>query len=257
MHDMGELDMRGTYCAIAVASMLHILSDEMIEGVADYVATCQQWDGALPGEAGLESHGGYTYCGLAALCILGEEHKLDLEALLDWLVHRQMTAEGGFQGRTNKLVDSCYTFWQGAIANLLHNSMGDRAPADHMWISSVPLQMYVLLACQSVQGGLRDKPGKSPDYYHTCYSLSGVAASQAKGDLCGSPENMLVPTSVYYNCSEGKAREARRYFADHPITVGGQTGREGAGVVLHEETRRSDPVPPTRPPAVAGRGYPS
>ena len=117
--------------------------------------------------------------------------------------------------------------------------------------------MYVLLACQSVQGGLRDKPGKSPDYYHTCYSLSGVAASQAKGDLCGSPENMLVPTSVYYNCSEGKAREARRYFADHPITVGGQTGREGAGVVLHEETRRSDPVPPTRPPAVAGRGYPS
>ena len=70
----------------------------------------------------------YTYCGLAALCILGEEHKLDLEALLDWLVHRQMTAEGGFQGRTNKLVDSCYTFWQGAIANLLHNSMGDRAP---------------------------------------------------------------------------------------------------------------------------------
>ena len=74
----------------------------------------------------------YTYCGLAALCILGEEHKLDLEALLDWLVHRQMTAEGGFQGRTNKLVDSCYTFWQGAIANLLHNSLGDRAPADHM-----------------------------------------------------------------------------------------------------------------------------
>jgi hypothetical protein len=22
-------------------------------------------------------------------------------------------------------------------------------------------------------GGLRDKPGKSPDYYHTCYALSG------------------------------------------------------------------------------------
>ena len=25
-----------------------------------------------------------------------------------------MRLEGGFQGRTNKLVDSCYSFWQGA-----------------------------------------------------------------------------------------------------------------------------------------------
>src|SRR5690349_5211926 len=26
-----------------------------------------------------------------------------------------MTFAGGFQGRTNKLVDSCYSFWMGAI----------------------------------------------------------------------------------------------------------------------------------------------
>lgn len=25
-----------------------------------------------------------------------------------------MSIEGGFQGRTNKLVDGCYSFWQGA-----------------------------------------------------------------------------------------------------------------------------------------------
>lgn len=31
-----------------------------------------------------------------------------------WLAQRQMAVEGGFQGRTNKLVDGCYTFWQGA-----------------------------------------------------------------------------------------------------------------------------------------------
>jgi Prenyltransferase and squalene oxidase repeat len=29
-----------------------------------------------------------------------------------WLCHRQMRLEGGFQGRTNKLVDGCYSFWQ-------------------------------------------------------------------------------------------------------------------------------------------------
>lgn len=26
-----------------------------------------------------------------------------------------MRYEGGFQGRTNKLVDGCYSYWQGAI----------------------------------------------------------------------------------------------------------------------------------------------
>ena len=30
-----------------------------------------------------------------------------------WAVHRQMRFEGGFQGRTNKLVDGCYSFWVG------------------------------------------------------------------------------------------------------------------------------------------------
>lgn len=35
-----------------------------------------------------------------------------------WSVNRQMKFEGGFQGRTNKLVDSCYTFWQGATVVL-------------------------------------------------------------------------------------------------------------------------------------------
>tara|TARA_R110002050_G_scaffold192667_1_gene327597 strand:+ start:669 stop:941 length:273 start_codon:yes stop_codon:yes gene_type:complete len=27
--------------------------------------------------------------------------------------------EGGFQGRTNKLVDGCYSFWQGALFPML------------------------------------------------------------------------------------------------------------------------------------------
>lgn len=31
---------------------------------------------------GLEAHGGYTFCGMAALVILGKEHMLDLKALL-------------------------------------------------------------------------------------------------------------------------------------------------------------------------------
>ena len=36
----------------------------------------------------------------------------DLDAQEGWLLRRQVKLEGGFQGRTNKLVDSCYSFWQ-------------------------------------------------------------------------------------------------------------------------------------------------
>jgi len=36
-----------------------------------------------------------------------------------WVSNKQMSKEGGFQGRSNKLVDACYSYWQGAICPLL------------------------------------------------------------------------------------------------------------------------------------------
>ena len=48
--------------------------------------------------------------------------------LVNWLVHRQMKLEGGFSGRTNKLVDSCYSFWQGgalAITTMIERQGDD------------------------------------------------------------------------------------------------------------------------------------
>ncbi|KAL0549483.1 hypothetical protein IC582_013966 [Cucumis melo] len=38
---------------------------------------------------------------------------------MDWVVFRQVGLECGFQGRTNKLVDGCYSFWQGGVCSLL------------------------------------------------------------------------------------------------------------------------------------------
>jgi len=37
----------------------------------------------------------------------------------------QGAVEGGFMGRTNKLVDGCYSFWQGGIFPLLQKLMPD------------------------------------------------------------------------------------------------------------------------------------
>lgn len=43
-----------------------------------------------------------------------QQGRCNLKRQESWLLQRQMRLEGGFQGRTNKLVDSCYSFWQGA-----------------------------------------------------------------------------------------------------------------------------------------------
>ena len=40
------------------------------------------------------------------------------------------------------------------------------------------LQNFILISSQADTGGLRDKPGKSADAYHTLYNLSGLSGAQ-------------------------------------------------------------------------------
>lgn len=103
--------------------------------------------GGLGGEPGNEAHGGYTYCGLAALVLLcrarAAKHgradpssdrasqtapspaaAVDLARLEAWAAARQAPVEGGFNGRTGKLADGCYSFWQGALFPLVAEARG-------------------------------------------------------------------------------------------------------------------------------------
>ena len=66
MTDDGEVDARGIYCALVVASMLNIITDELKSGCIEFLTSLQSFDGGLGGEAGNEAHGGYTFCGVAA-----------------------------------------------------------------------------------------------------------------------------------------------------------------------------------------------
>ncbi|KAA0065291.1 protein farnesyltransferase subunit beta-like [Cucumis melo var. makuwa] len=81
------------------------------DGSGGTLATCS-FEGGIAGEPGSEAHDGYTFCGLATLILINEVHRLDLRSSLDWVVFRQVGLECGFQGRTNKLVDGCYSFRQ-------------------------------------------------------------------------------------------------------------------------------------------------
>ncbi|GBG72972.1 hypothetical protein CBR_g12691 [Chara braunii] len=130
MHENGEVDMRGCYTALAVAHMLNITTPELKSNVAEYISSCQTYEGGIGGEPGNEAHGGYTFCGFAALMLADAVHAVDLPSLVDWVVFRQGAVEGGFQGRTNKLVDGCYSYWQGTLFLLLqrviHQPLADQ-----------------------------------------------------------------------------------------------------------------------------------
>lgn len=101
MHVSGELDVRGAYCAITVARLSGISpNNKLFENTANWIAQCQTYEGGFGGAPNLEAHGGYSFCGAAALALLGFTANVDLKALLRWTVNRQMKYEGGFQGRT-------------------------------------------------------------------------------------------------------------------------------------------------------------
>jgi protein farnesyltransferase subunit beta len=238
MHHDGEVDVRATYCVLTSCYLLKLLDregdddgDENDDGrggcsinpllspsVSRYVASCQTYEGGFGAEPNNEAHGGYAFCAIASLRLLllhrssggaaaagGGGRRLslhdviDVNALSSWLSRRQMGYEGGFSGRTNKLVDGCYSFWQGgAIAALdgcprpgeeeegggEHDDEDDdgdgeardgrRSPT----FDEAMLQRYILLCAQDVNGGLRDKPSKSRDFYHSCYNLSGLSVAQ-------------------------------------------------------------------------------
>ncbi|GMH24465.1 hypothetical protein Nepgr_026308 [Nepenthes gracilis] len=118
MHEAGEIDVRACYTAISVASVLNILDQELVENVGNYILSCQTYEGGIAGEPGSEAHGGYTFCGLATMILIGQVHGLNITGLMNWVVFRQ-GVECGFQGRTNKLVDGCYSFWQGGVFSLI------------------------------------------------------------------------------------------------------------------------------------------
>ncbi|KAI5685531.1 Prenyltransferase and squalene oxidase repeat [Leishmania braziliensis] len=140
VHGGGESDIRASYCAAVMTTLLGLDDPETFDGEASrrefvddvrdapvltvqtarFVAACQTHEGGFTCSAtASEAHGAYTQCGLAALLLMKQPHMVHQTSLRRWLAARQLNCEGGFNGRTNKLVDSCYSYWIGASHVLL------------------------------------------------------------------------------------------------------------------------------------------
>lgn len=237
MHFDGEVDVRGVYCALVPAILTNTLTDDMISSTADWVASCQTYEGSFSAVPGTEGHGGYAFCAFASLLLLKEQNLCDIHQLLKWACHRQMSIEGGFQGRTNKLVDGCYSFWVGGLFPLIYMSLkhsGDKGLQDNLWhFHQESLQEYILYCCQYPRGGLMDKPGKGRDYYHTCYCLSGLSVSQycfggkETINITDNKKDLLIPTHPLFNIPVDKVDQAMEHFTQAPkISILQQTERK-------------------------------
>lgn len=187
----GEADVRGVYCALAIITLLRLpTADGLLVGTREYLGRCQTYEGGFGATPeGNEAHGGYAFCALAALCMLGEPREvlsatLDLKALVLWLSARQYGPEGGLSGRTNKLVDGCYSTWVGGCWALVEAALngpqnevpvgplGELGPENKGVVGSLwsreGLARYILTCCQAMRGGLRDKPGKYVSRVMSC-----------------------------------------------------------------------------------------
>ena len=144
---------RGIYCLLVVAHLLNLLTPELLDGIPGFIASCQTYEGGFScasqpyfsAEADEtttilldtirpslgEAHGGYTFCSLASWIMLqpymhfeqfaGHLPTVNYQRLMRWLVQLQGSEIelGGFRGRTNKLVDGCYSWWVGGCFPLL------------------------------------------------------------------------------------------------------------------------------------------
>jgi protein farnesyltransferase subunit beta len=231
MAENGEMDVRGAYCAFIMITILNLPIKlppssparqaglkTFDDGLGEYISSLQTYEGGIGATPGDEAHGAYGFCALGCLSMIDAPNKsiskyIDTSALLRWMACQQTQPEGGFAGRTNKLVDSCYSQWIGGTWAILQASLGagERTASENVW-NKQGLVRYLLTCAQQPgkKGGMRDKPSARPDGYHTTYALAGLSAAMnnyqydAKGPVRSESGRL---TSGFNWSGEGPSKE--------------------------------------------------
>lgn len=155
-----------------------------------------------------ESHSGYTSCALSLLYLLGKLDSIPVNArdlTVEWLLKRQisnqghMTSEennkyydtkdyGGFQGRENKLADTCYGFWCLNSLSILNEDITSLC-------NTLLTEEYLLnRTLKNLVGGFAKNYQEDPDIYH---SFLGIACLEL---ISGSFDGILcIPKHISYS----------------------------------------------------------
>jgi len=70
MHEHGECDLRASYIITLIVKSLK-LPEDVLDGIAEGIIASQTHEGGIANVIGGEAHGGFTFCGIAALALMG------------------------------------------------------------------------------------------------------------------------------------------------------------------------------------------
>ncbi|KAK5736671.1 Rab geranylgeranyltransferase [Elasticomyces elasticus] len=175
--EWGETDTRFLFSALYTLSLLgympHQRPDEPpivdVPAATAHIKACHNFDGGFGVAPGAESHSGQVFTCVGALTVageldsyLGEEGKDRLGA---WLSERQL-GSGGLNGRPEKLVDVCYSWWVGASLAMI-----DRLH----WLDKEKLTAFILQCQDPEEGGIADRPEDMVDVFHTVFGVAGLS----------------------------------------------------------------------------------
>ena len=170
--EWGEVDTRFSYCALSALSILGQLDcqDEDavvdVDRAAEYIASCQNFDGGFGCHPGAESHAGQIFTCVGALSIACRLDLLkDPELLCWWLAERQCDS-GGLNGRPEKQADVCYSWW-------ILSSLSILGRVD--WIRGDKLAAFILKCQDDDDGGIADRQGDMVDVFHTFFGIAGLS----------------------------------------------------------------------------------
>lgn len=204
----GETDLRCTFAALFIAWIINIITPELVAGLVEFTASCQNYEGGFSPVPDCEAHGGFTYCGIGIMHILNRMDAININKAIRYIADRQVPYAGGFCGRTNKLVDSCYSWWIGSPARTITNHLN----IEPFW-DDVAMSEYILRACQMTTGGLRDRPPHITDPFHTLYGSAGLCISgnlEGLGDLPTIESVSSIPIERF--------NHIKSYFERKPFT---------------------------------------
>ncbi|XP_065836516.1 geranylgeranyl transferase type-1 subunit beta-like isoform X2 [Oscarella lobularis] len=169
----GENDMRFLYCACCISAILGDWRGVDQTKAVDFIVKSQGYDYGIGQGPNQESHGGSTFCAIASLALMNRlESAFDerqLEGLKKWCLNRQ---QSGFNGRPNKPVDTCYSFWIGASLKLL---------GCYDFVNEDLIRGFTLSTQSTVIGGLSKWPDCHPDPLHTYLGLCGLSLMNESG----------------------------------------------------------------------------
>ncbi|KAF8361557.1 hypothetical protein PRIPAC_88480, partial [Pristionchus pacificus] len=197
-----ECDMRYVYCAVSIAYMLGDDSCIDWKRLSEFIQKCVSYDGGIGQMPTDESHGGSTYCAIAALSLsnrLWDESVLtrkQLERLTKWAIYKQ---EKGFHGRANKIDDSCYAFWIGATLEMLNS---------FPLVGQDELRSFLYSVQFPPLGGFckLQEIGGHPDLLHTYFSLAALSILKEP-----SFQSMFTPLNVTRRVHESVGRRRLQF----------------------------------------------